>query len=228
MPASEALRELLAIMARLRDPERGCSWDLAQNFTSLADATIEEAYELVDAIEGLEPERIREELGDFLFQAVFYARLAEEQGWFNLNDVIMELTAKLVRRHPHVFDNPGGARLDPRQAKESWQRVKQMERRTPGLGQDRQQPFAGVPQSLPALLRTAKLLERSGERPVFDQEHIRRLEKGLAELAAAKDKEQALGALLLDCVRAAKALGVDAESALRRSGREYEAKNRLE
>src|SRR5581483_6536766 len=103
-----AIAELLAVIARLRDPQRGCAWDLAQDFASIAPYTIEEAYEVLDAIQSGEPERLRDELGDLLFQVVFHARMAEERGWFDFASVAAAISEKLVRRHPHVFAAPEG------------------------------------------------------------------------------------------------------------------------
>ena len=100
------LARLLEIMARLRDPERGCPWDREQDFSTIAPYTIEEAYEVADAIERGEPQKLREELGDLLFQVVFHSRMAEEQGWFDFAAVARGIREKLIRRHPHVFEDP--------------------------------------------------------------------------------------------------------------------------
>lgn len=152
--------ELLRIMARLRHPDRGCPWDLEQDFSSISPHTIEEAYEVDEAIARGDLRALRDELGDLLFQVVFQARLAEEQGAFDFEGVVESVCAKLVRRHPHVFaDAPAPGSAATQLA--SWEAIKAAERaaaRPPDLAQP--DPFEGIPRALPALTRSAKLAGR--------------------------------------------------------------------
>ena len=162
--------ELRELMRRLRDPETGCPWDLAQDFRSLVRHTIEETYELVDAIERDDPRAIREELGDYLFQAVFYAQVASERGLFDFDDVTHAIVAKLLRRHPHVFpEGTLGSRRDPGTApqtqsiRETWERSKQTDREA----RAELSALDDVPMALPALARAEKL-QRRASREGFD------------------------------------------------------------
>jgi uncharacterized protein YabN with tetrapyrrole methylase and pyrophosphatase domain len=154
------IQELLEIMARLRDPTGGCPWDLQQTFESISPHTIEEAYEVDEAISAGDLEALRDELGDLLFQVVFQARLAEERGAFDFSGVIAAIVEKLVRRHPHVF---AGAEV-PESAegqRARWEEIKAAERAQGAAGGDgARDPFHGVPRRLPALVRSAKLMGR--------------------------------------------------------------------
>src|SRR3984885_14595501 len=157
--AERALTALLALMARLRDPENGCPWDREQSFATIAPYTIEEAYEVADAAERADPEHLREELGDLLFQVVFHARMAEERGWFDFAAVADGIREKLVRRHPHLF---AGATVAPADLVRVWEQQKAQERAAaavhqPGAGA----VLSGVPRALPALSRAAKLGRRA-------------------------------------------------------------------
>lgn len=159
--ASRSLEALLGLMRRLRDPQRGCEWDRAQDFASIAPYTIEEAYEVADAIARNDPAALRDELGDLLFQVVFHARMAEERGWFDFASVASGIHDKLVRRHPHVFaphTETSGETLS-----QSWERHKATERAARGESG----VLAGVPVGFPALTRAAKL-GRRGARVGFD------------------------------------------------------------
>ena len=152
--SGRALEELVAIMARLRDPERGCPWDREQDFVSIAPYTIEEAYEVLDAIERGDMAALKDELGDLQLQVVYHARMAEEAGAFAIDDVLRGVADKMVRRHPHVFgdgDSPG------------WEAVKALER----SGGEDPSAMAGVARALPALLRAEKLQKRAA-RSGFD------------------------------------------------------------
>ena len=171
--AERAITALIDLMARLRDPENGCPWDQKQTFATIAPYTIEEAYEVADAIEKGEPEKIRDELGDLLFQVVFHARMAEERGWFDFARVASSIHDKLVRRHPHVF---AGKVLDNEsELLRSWEEQKARERGNVGV-------LADVPRGLPALVRAAKLGKRAG-RVGFDWPDARGVrEKVLEEL----------------------------------------------
>ena len=171
--AERAITALIDLMARLRDPENGCPWDQKQTFATIAPYTIEEAYEVADAIEKGEPEKIRDELGDLLFQVVFHARMAEERGWFDFARVASSIHDKLVRRHPHVF--AGKAIDNESELSRSWEEQKARERGNVGV-------LADVPRGLPALVRAAKLGKRAG-RVGFDWPDARGVrEKVLEEL----------------------------------------------
>src|SRR6185437_11252003 len=147
---------LLAIMARLRDPERGCPWDREQNFATIAPYTIEEAYEVADAIERQDMAALKDELGDLLFQVVFHARMAEEAGLFGFDDVAEAIVDKMIRRHPHVF---GDAAIATAAAQtEAWEAHKAAERRAGGTGDS---VLDGVALAYPALLRAAKVSRRA-------------------------------------------------------------------
>ena len=150
-----AVAALLALMARLRDSEHGCPWDLEQTFTTIAPYTIEEAYEVADAIEHGDREHLREELGDLLFQVVFHARMAEERGWFDFSAVADGIREKLVRRHPHLF---AGATLAPQDLVRVWEEQKAQERAVAqgrAVAEGASAVLAGVPRALPALTRAA-------------------------------------------------------------------------
>jgi nucleoside triphosphate diphosphatase len=157
--AESAITALLDLMARLRDPQGGCPWDRKQTFATVAPFTIEEAYEVADAIEKGDPTQLRDELGDLLFQVVFHARMAEERGWFDFAQVAGAIHEKLVRRHPHVFGESsvsGDAELS-----QAWEEQKARERAA-GAAAGSVSALADVPRGLPALVRAAKLGKRAG------------------------------------------------------------------
>ena len=156
--STKALTRLLTIMAKLRDPADGCSWDLAQTFTSIAPYTIEEAYEVADAIERADYDDLRDELGDLLLQVVFHARIAEELGYFSFADVARSISDKMEKRHPHIFGDQKGKMDEAR-----WEDIKAAERREKGIGS----ALDGVAQALPALMRAEKLQKRAA-RTGFD------------------------------------------------------------
>lgn len=194
------IERLVGIMARLRDPEHGCAWDLAQRFETIAPYTIEEAYEVDDAIRSGDRAALCNELGDLLLQVVYHARMADEEGAFGLEDVARAINDKLVRRHPHVFGD-----ADP--AEVSWEALKEAERGADASAMD------DVPRGLPALLRAQKL-QRRAERA------------GLHEPLPAKDirlTEAALGSQLFALASAARAAGLDAELALREENARFES-----
>lgn len=237
MQPSREISRLIEIMAALRDPKAGCPWDVEQTFASIAPFTIEEAYEVADAIERGETEDLREELGDLLLQVVFHARMAEEADLFDFGGVVEAITEKLVRRHPHVF---GAAReLDPEGVKALWGRIKAEEkrgraeaRRKAGLAPE---PAAGalggVPPSMPALTRALKLQEKAAK-VGFDwddvQDVVAKLKEELAETeaeiaAGAKDKIAAeVGDLLFAAVNLARFVDADPEAALRATNAKFE------
>lgn len=236
--AERALGALLALMARLRDPQRGCPWDREQTFNSIAPYTIEEAYEVADAIERGEHEQLRDELGDLLFQVVFHARMAEERGWFDFAAVATAIHDKLVRRHPHVF---AGASPTPQELVRVWEEQKAQERAERALGRPAAEAtvLAGVPLALPALVRAAKLGRRAA-RVGFDWPDAREVRaKVLEELhemdaahAAASAAGEAgegagavaeeLGDLLFSIVNWSRHLKLDAEAALRSANAKFE------
>jgi ATP diphosphatase len=236
--AERALGALLALMARLRDPQRGCPWDREQTFSSIAPYTIEEAYEVADAIERGEHEQLRDELGDLLFQVVFHARMAEERGWFDFAAVATAIHDKLVRRHPHVF---AGASPTPQELVRVWEEQKAQERAERALGRPAAEAtvLAGVPRALPALVRAAKLGRRAA-RVGFDWPDAREVRsKVLEELhemdaahAAASAAGEAgegagavaeeLGDLLFSIVNWSRHLKLDAEAALRSANAKFE------
>jgi MazG family protein len=156
--AGRATTALLELMARLRDPERGCPWDIQQTFETIAPFTLEEAYEVADAIDRQDPQQIRDELGDLLFQIVFHSRMAEERGWFDFADVATSIHEKLVRRHPHVF---AGAQVED--LSRTWEELKARERAAGAAGKKSADTsaLADVPKALPALARAAKLGRRA-------------------------------------------------------------------
>ena len=220
-----AIGRLLEIMRRLRDPERGCPWDREQTWESIAPHTIEEAYELEDAIRKGDPAHVQDELGDLLFQVVCQARIAEEAGVFAFDDVVDSICDKLERRHPHVF---GEARADSAaQVSTAWEAQKARERAARGGNG----VLDGVAVGLPALTRAAKLGQRAA-RVGFDWTGaagvLDKLHEELAELDAAlasTDRSQAgeeLGDLLFTAAQLARHLELDPETCLRSANRKFE------
>ena len=209
---------LVAIMARLRDPERGCEWDIVQTFATIAPYTIEEAYEVADAIERADMADLKDELGDLLLQVVFHARMAEEAGDFALQDVIDSISDKMERRHPHIFgDMPeGGHHL--------WEQIKAAERGAKGA----ESALDGVAIGLPALLRAEKLQKRAA-RTGFDWPDANgpraKIDEEIAEVEAATtpaEIEEEVGDLLFAVVNWARKLGIDPEAALRAANGKFE------
>jgi nucleoside triphosphate diphosphatase len=232
--AERATTALLELMARLRDPERGCPWDRQQSFASIAPFTIEEAYEVADAIERNDPQQIRDELGDLLFQIVFHCRMAQERGWFEFSDVAAAIHAKLVRRHPHVFAD---AKFDdPQVQTRHWEELKARERAESAArrGSDAS-TLADVPKALPALVRAAKLGRRAA-RVGFDwQEPGQVREKVLEELGevdealasgSAERLSEELGDLLFAITNWSLHLNIEAEEALRAANTKFETRFR--
>ena len=201
---------LLEIMARLRDPRGGCPWDLEQDFASIAPYTIEEAYEVDDAIRRGDFAALRDELGDLLLQVVFHAQMAREAGRFDFGDVVRGICDKLVRRHPHVF---GNAVVETAQAQtDSWERQKSAERAAKG----EHSAMDGVPLGLPALLRARKLVSRAAR-------------AGLADGAPPAEEPltpQRIGEMLFSAAARASRAGIDPEQALRDANAAYEARMR--
>jgi len=224
---------LLELMRRLRDADSGCPWDARQTFASIAPYTLEEAFEVADAIERGDMEALREELGDLLFQVVFHARMAEEQGAFDFAAVAGGLNDKMRRRHPHVFGTARVADADAQTV--AWEAHKARERAERGA--EAAGALDGVPLNLPALARAQKLGRRAA-RVGFDWPHagavLHKLDEERAELEQAiaarvrrpEEVEEELGDLLFTVVNLARHLEVDAEAALRRAGLKFERRFR--
>jgi MazG family protein len=206
-----AIDRLVEIMARLRDPEGGCPWDLEQDFASIAPYTLEEAYEVDDAIRRGDLAALKDELGDLLLQVVFHARMAEEAGHFRFDDVVAAICDKLVRRHPHVF---GDAEIHTSEEQtRSWEEIKAAERAEAGAPE----PLDGVPLALPALVRAAKLQRRAARAG---------LAAVLPEVSDKKLDAEALGEELFALVVRANRDGVDPEEALRAATARFVARAR--
>lgn len=235
------LNDLLTLMARLRDPADGCPWDRKQTFASIVPHTLEEVYEVVDTIERQDWTHLREELGDLLFQIVFYARMAEEQDDFSFNDVVHDLTAKLVRRHPHVFpdgtlaSSQGDTPLSDAQIAASWERIKQAEKAEKAEKADDSSTgthsvLDDVPLALPAVQRATKL-QKKAARVGFDWDSPEpvwaMLRSELDELQSACDQgdtdhmEDELGDILFATVNLARHLKLNPDRALRRTNDKF-------
>ena len=230
MIPSRDIARLIEIMAALRTPGTGCPWDLQQSFETIAPYTIEEAYEVADAIARGNLDDLRDELGDLLLQVVFHSRMAQEQGAFDFADVVESLTAKLVRRHPHVF---GAARgLTPKAVEGLWERIKSAERAEKGGGANGgQTALAGVPVGLPALTRALKLQAKAGKvgfdwnDPLAVLAKIREEADEIEGELAAGDRAAAaaeVGDLLFAVVNLARHLAVDPEAVLRATNGKFE------
>jgi ATP diphosphatase len=213
---------LVAIMACLRDPVSGCEWDVAQDFASIAPYTIEEAYEVADAIARDDMADLKDELGDLLLQVVFHSRIAEEAGHFALPDVIAAISDKMERRHPHIFGE------DANGGHHRWEQIKAEERAAKGAGG----ALDGVAVGLPALLRAEKLQKRAA-RTGFDWPDTAgpraKIAEEIAEVEAAAthaEREDEIGDLLFSVVNWARKLGVDPEAALRRGNAKFERRFR--
>jgi nucleoside triphosphate diphosphatase len=236
----EAMSALLALMARLRDPQRGCPWDREQTFSTIAPYTLEEAYEVADAVERGEPDRLREELGDLLFQVVFHARMAEEKGWFDFAQVAGGIREKLIRRHPHVFEDQGPA-ADAGELSRIWEEQKARERAQAageGAAADHS-ALADVPRALPALTRAAKLGRRAA-RVGFDWENPSQVRDKVLEEVGEIDEALAgpgdpgdrgrlaeeVGDLLFAAANWSLHLDIDPEQALRQANGKFERRFR--
>ena len=247
---SYSIEDLKVLMARLRDPETGCPWDARQTFKSLVPHTLEEAHEVADAIERENHADLKDELGDLLFQVIFYAQIGAEEGQFSFDSVVDNLVRKLVRRHPHVFpEGTLNSRIDPDNRpdeawiKESWERIKAEER---AQKQVEDSPAAtpgrldGIARTLPAMVRAEKLQKRAARHgfdwpniePVFDKLHEeidelkeawQAAESGQGDHDAVEDE---LGDLLFVCVNLARFMKVNPEQAVGRTNHKFEARFR--
>ena len=238
MTPSRDIDRLLEIMAALRTPKTGCPWDLEQNFSTIAPYTLEEAYEVADAIARDDLTDLREELGDLLLQVVFHARMAQEQRAFDFGDVVQAITEKLIRRHPHVFgaDVPGAGRSHTPQAVEGlWDRIKAEEKAARNGGQS-EGALSGVPVGLPALTRALKLQQKASK-VGFDWNDpravLRKIREEADEIEAELDNGAAapadtsaaaaeVGDLLFAAVNLARHLRADPEALLRQTNRKFE------
>ncbi|MEN5060363.1 nucleoside triphosphate pyrophosphohydrolase [Luteimonas sp. TWI1416] len=235
----DGMARLLAVMARLRDPQAGCPWDLQQDFSTIAPYTIEEAYEVADAIDRGDLPGLCDELGDLLLQVVFHARLAQEQGTFSFDDVVAAIVGKLVRRHPHVFADMHAP--DAGAVASNWEAIKRAERAE--AGETDGSALAGIARGLPEWQRATKLQNRAA-RVGFDwpgpQPVLAKLQEELGEVraefdalaadpddAAARDRlEDELGDLLFVAANLARHAKVDVGSALRRANHKFERRFR--
>lgn len=232
---SRSLNRLLDIMARLRDPVHGCPWDREQNFSTIAPYTIEEAYEVADAIARDDMAALKDELGDLLFQVVFHARMAEEQSLFAFENVAEAIADKMERRHPHVF---GGGQIDSLAAQDkAWEEHKAAERRDRAQASGAAESVLdGVALALPALLRADKIQKRAARvgfdwldaRPVFDKlkEEIAELETELQKPAEGRALEDEMGDILFAAANLARKLDIDPEAALRHATAKFERRFR--
>ena len=221
------IEKLIEVMAQLRDPQQGCPWDLEQSFETIVPHTLEEAYEVAETIENGEISELCDELGDLLFQVVFYARLAEEKGLFDFTQIVNGIVDKLVRRHPHVF---GDETIEDAEAQtRAWESHKAMERvdKSGDAG-----TLTGIANALPALTRAIKLQKRAGQvgfdwptiTPVFDK-ILEELDEVKQEIDVENNKqriEEEIGDLLFACTNLARHAHVNPETALRRSNRKFE------
>ena len=238
MTPSRDIARLLDIMAALRSPETGCPWDLAQNFSTIAPYTLEEAYEVADAIARGDLADLREELGDLLLQVVFHARMAQERSAFDFGDVVAAITEKLVRRHPHVFGQESSSdyKHTPQAVEGLWERIKAQEAQEKagrkGASAD-EGALAGVPVALPALTRALKL-QAKASKVGFDWNDpravLRKIREEADEIEAELDRAERddaataaeVGDLLFAVVNLARHLRADPEAVLRQTNRKFE------
>lgn len=219
--ATTPLDRLVTIMARLRDPQAGCPWDIEQTFATIAPYTIEEAYEVADAIERDDMAALKDELGDLLLQVVFHSRMAEEAGHFAIGDVIDAISEKMVRRHPHIFADQSVEQWD-------WEAIKAEERSDGGSSS----AMDGVASALPALMRAQKLQKRAA-RTGFDWPDVmgavEKIGEEIEELLEAESEVERIdeaGDLLFAAVNAVRHMGVSAEDALRAANAKFERRFR--
>jgi ATP diphosphatase len=234
------LQDLLQLMACLRDPDHGCPWDRQQDFASIAPHTLEEVYEVIETIESQDYQQLQGELGDLLFQIVFYARLGSEAGHFDFSDIVSAITGKLLHRHPHVFPDAtlqsfgNAAELNAEGVTANWEAIKSTERQQRGSGGEASQ-LDDVPLALPAIARATKLQKRAAT-VGFDWPAalpvIAKVEEELTELCVAMEQgrqqqvAEEFGDLLFTMVNLGRHLKVDAEQALRQANRKFERRFR--
>ncbi len=220
----KTINDLLDIMRALRDPENGCPWDLEQSFETIVPHTLEEAYEVADTIERKDWQHLKSELGDLLFQVVFYAQLGSEAGLFDFDDICTAISEKLIRRHPHVFGEEKISSAEEQSI--AWEQHKAQERQGQGG------LLSDIPASLPALTRAAKLQKRAATvgfdwdqiEPVFEKlnEETQELREAIKEQQGAERIQDEIGDLLFVAVNLARHAGVSPENALRQTNRKFE------
>ncbi|MGM0630994.1 MAG: nucleoside triphosphate pyrophosphohydrolase [Pseudomonadota bacterium] len=221
------MQQLQQVMAQLRDPEDGCPWDLKQNMTSLIPYTIEETYEVVDAIQSGNWRSIKDELGDLLFQVVFYAQLAREEQQFELDDIAAHTADKLINRHPHVFGTDAERKLSDAEIKAQWEQIKQQERTKKDA---KGSVFDDIPSQLPSILKAAKLQKRAASvgfdwteaEPVYAK-----VDEEIQEVKEATDQdhiEEEIGDLLFAVVNLARHKQVNPEAALQRANEKFKSR----
>jgi MazG family protein len=226
------LEDLLAVMARLRDPESGCPWDVKQSFTTIAPYTIEEAYEVADAIARADLDGLKDELGDLLLQVVYHAQMASEQSRFEFADVVDGIARKMIRRHPHVFEDP--SLREEFMSTDLWDRIKAEEKAERGNGATSASVLGEVPVGLPALTRAVKLQKRAAKvgfdwpslAPVLEkaEEEIAELKDAVADKKSGGPQERIVeefGDFLFVMANVARHLGVDPEAALRAANAKF-------
>ncbi len=233
--ADYTIDDLIYLMSRLRDPETGCPWDLKQSFSSIVPHTLEEAYEVADAIEQADWSHLNDELGDLLFQVIFYAQLGKEEQLFDFSTIVSNLVSKLIRRHPHVFpdgtlQSSSDQELSDEQIKKNWEAIKQQERDAKGETGD-SKVLDDVPKALPALSRAAKLQKRAAQvgfdwsnaEDVLDQieEELQEVREAIrsGNKAAVLDE---MGDMIFAQVNLARHLGVNPEDAVRSTNSKFE------
>ena len=232
-----SLDHLMQVVERLRDPDSGCPWDIQQSFKSIVSSTLEECYELIDAIQKEDFSHVEEELGDVLFQVVFYAQMGSEESYFDLASVIDGLVKKLIRRHPHVFgSSEESLNCDPKinnkqmsvsEVKDTWEKIKAQER----TKRDHRSALADVPLALPGLSRAQKIQKRASQVGFDWKDHEGPLDKIEEELLELRDSlsegdrdqiKSELGDLLFSCVNLSRHLNLDAEESLRCATEKFE------
>ena len=228
-----SIDDLRYLMSRLRDPQTGCPWDIKQNYKTIAPHTVEEVYEVIDAIERGDLEHLSEELGDLLFQIIFYTQLGAEDGLFDWDKVVNGITDKLVRRHPHVFPDgtlqsvrSANAVFDTKAINKKWEAIKQQER----VDKGEDETLADIPMALPSLSRAYKLQKRAAS-VGFDwtnpKDVLAKVKEEIAELVVEIAKgdrlamEDEMGDLLFSCVNLARHLSIDPEKAMRLSSNKF-------
>ena len=229
----KSIAGLLDIMRRLRDPDTGCPWDQEQNFESIAPYTLEEAYEVVDAIQRGSSDDLKDELGDLLFQVVFHAQMADENGWFKFDDVVESICSKMIRRHPHVFADEKIA--DSAEQSIAWEAHKAAERK--GKTTQAASALDQIPVALPALVRAHKIQNRaartgfdwpdiSGVIDKLDEEVEEFKQAGSMEGDTLQRQREELGDLMFTCANLARHLNTDAESLMRDANTKFERRFR--
>jgi MazG family protein len=225
--AGARFEQLVGIMRTLRS-EHGCAWDRQQTLRTLRPFVLQETYELLDALDRGDHELLKHELGDFLFEAVFLAQICEEEGRFSIADSIQSIADKLIRRHPHIFDEEGKASLTPKQVKQQWEEIKAQERKAArkDAGEAEKTVLSGVPRSMPSLLRAYEISTRAAQvgfdwvttADVIDkaEEEIRELREAVSDAGGkSAEAEEEFGDLLFSLVNVARKLGIEPEAALR-------------